>query len=165
MHYFEYKNGSMHAEEVPVADLAREYGTPLYVYSASTLRRHFKAFDSAFNGLEHLTCFSVKANSNISVLRMMAELGGGMDIVSGGELFRALKAGVPGNKIVYSGVGKKDHEIREALAADILMLTWSPCRNCRASMILPLIWAAWRASASALIRMLIPKRIPTSPPV
>jgi diaminopimelate decarboxylase len=91
------------------------------VYSASTLRRHFKAFDSAFNGLEHLTCFSVKANSNISVLRMMAELGGGMDIVSGGELFRALKAGVPGNKIVYSGVGKKDHEIREALAADILM--------------------------------------------
>ncbi|MDD4730540.1 MAG: diaminopimelate decarboxylase [Desulfovibrio sp.] len=121
MHYFEYKNGSMHAEEVPVADLAREYGTPLYVYSASTLRRHFKAFDSAFNGLEHLTCFSVKANSNISVLRMMAELGGGMDIVSGGELFRALKAGVPGNKIVYSGVGKKDHEIREALAADILM--------------------------------------------
>ncbi|MGE4292279.1 MAG: diaminopimelate decarboxylase [Desulfovibrio sp.] len=121
MNHFEYRNGELYAEEVPVTKLAEDYGTPLYVYSASTIRRHFKAFDSAFDGLEHLTCFSVKANSNIGVLRLMAEMGGGMDIVSGGELFRALKAGVPGSKIVYSGVGKKAHEIREALEADILM--------------------------------------------
>ncbi|SKA78731.1 diaminopimelate decarboxylase [Paucidesulfovibrio gracilis DSM 16080] len=121
MHHFEYRDGRLYAEDVPVADLAAEYGTPLYVYSASTIRRHFKAFDSAFRGLDHLTCFSVKANSNLSVLRLMAELGGGVDIVSGGELYRALKAGVPSEKIVYSGVGKKDHEIREALEADILM--------------------------------------------
>ncbi|WP_022662894.1 diaminopimelate decarboxylase [Paucidesulfovibrio longus] len=121
MNHFEYRKGELFAEEVPVRKLAEEYGTPLYVYSASTIRRHFKAFDSAFDGLAHMTCFSVKANSNIGVLRLMAEMGGGVDIVSGGELYRALKAGVPGEKIVYSGVGKKAHEIREALEADILM--------------------------------------------
>ncbi|WP_027179250.1 diaminopimelate decarboxylase [Maridesulfovibrio bastinii] len=121
MNYFEFKDNELFAENISVTELAHEYGTPLYVYSAATLRRHFDAFDSAFSGLEHLTCFSVKANSNLSVLKLLAEKGAGMDIVSGGELYRALKAGVPSDRIVYSGVGKKAYEIAEALKADILM--------------------------------------------
>jgi diaminopimelate decarboxylase (EC 4.1.1.20) len=121
MHHFEYRDGTLFAEDVSVTNLAREYGTPLYVYSAATFTRHFKAFDSAFDGLDHLTCYSVKANSNLSVLKLLAGLGAGMDIVSGGELFRALKAGVSPDKIVYSGVGKRAAEIREALDAGILM--------------------------------------------
>jgi len=121
MHHFEYRDGVLFAEEVSVTALAEEYGTPLYIYSAATLRRHFKAFDSAFDGLDHLTCYSVKANSNLAVLKLLAAEGAGMDIVSGGELYRALKAGVAPEKIVYSGVGKRDSEIREALEAGILM--------------------------------------------
>ncbi|WP_320169795.1 diaminopimelate decarboxylase [Maridesulfovibrio sp.] len=121
MHHFEFKDNVLHAENISIPELANEYGTPLYVYSAATLRRHFEAFDSAFTGLEHMTCYSVKANSNLSVLKLLAEMGAGMDIVSGGELYRALKAGVPASKIVYSGVGKKAYEIAEALKADILM--------------------------------------------
>jgi len=121
MHYFQYKDGQLHAEDIPVADLVEEYGTPLYIYSASTLKRHYKAFDSAFEGVAHLTCYSVKANSNMSVLKILAAEGAGTDIVSGGELFRALRAGVNPKKIVYSGVGKTAGEIREALFAGILM--------------------------------------------
>ncbi|BCS87183.1 diaminopimelate decarboxylase [Pseudodesulfovibrio sediminis] len=121
MHHFEYRDGSLFAEEVSATKLAEEYGTPLYIYSAATFRRHFQAFDSAFKGLDHLTCFSVKANSNLSVLRMLGEEGAGMDIVSGGELYRALRAGIDPGKIVYSGVGKRESEIREALEARILM--------------------------------------------
>ncbi|WP_461209581.1 diaminopimelate decarboxylase [Desulfocurvus sp. DL9XJH121] len=121
MHHFQYKDGVLHAEDVSVAELAATHGTPLYVYSAATLRRHFEAFDSAFSELDRLTCFSVKANSNLSVLRLLAEMGAGMDIVSGGELHRALKAGVPAERIVYSGVGKRREEIDFALGAGILM--------------------------------------------
>lgn len=121
MNHFEYRQGTLFAEDVSVEELAREYGTPLYVYSTATLTRHFRAFDSAFDGVRHLTCYSVKANSNLSVLRTLAGLGAGMDIVSGGELHRALKAGVSPDKIVYSGVGKKPDEIRMALEAGILM--------------------------------------------
>ncbi|WP_419787912.1 diaminopimelate decarboxylase [Pseudodesulfovibrio sp.] len=121
MHHFQYRDGKLYAEEVSVDALAEEYGTPLYVYSAATFRRHFEAFDSAFDGVEHLTCFSVKANSNLAVLKLLGEMGAGMDIVSGGELYRALKAGVPAERIVYSGVGKRASEIREALEAGILM--------------------------------------------
>lgn len=121
MNHFELKKNELFAENISVSELAHEYGTPLYVYSAATLRRHYEAFDSAFSGLDHMTCFSVKANSNISVLKLLAEKGAGMDIVSGGELYRALKAGVPAKSIVYSGVGKKAYEIAEALKADILM--------------------------------------------
>ena len=100
MHHFEYRDGALFAEEISVTKLAEEYGTPLYIYSAATFKRHFQAFDSAFSGLDHLTCYSVKANSNLSVLKMLAEQGAGMDIVSGGELYRALKAGGPAQKIV-----------------------------------------------------------------
>ena len=121
MHHFEYRDGKLFAEEADVNALAEEYGTPLYVYSAATFRRHFQAFDSAFDGLEHMTCFSVKANSNLAVLKLLGEMGAGMDIVSGGELYRALKAGISPEKIVYSGVGKRESEIREALTAGILM--------------------------------------------
>ena len=121
MHHFAYHEGKLFAEDISVSNLAEEYGTPLYIYSAATLRRHFEAFDSAFSGLEHLTCFSVKANSNLSLLKLLGEMGAGMDIVSGGELYRALRAGIPAEKIVYSGVGKRASEIREALEAGILM--------------------------------------------
>ena len=121
MHHFAYREGKLFAEEISVTALAEEYGTPLYIYSTATLRRHFEAFDSAFSGLDHLTCYSVKANSNLSLLKLLGEMGAGMDIVSGGELYRALKAGIPADKIVYSGVGKRASEIREALEAGILM--------------------------------------------
>jgi diaminopimelate decarboxylase len=121
VHHFTYRAGELFAEDVSVQSLAEKYGTPLYVYSKATFARHFQIFDSAFADLPHLTCYSVKANSNLCVLRLLAQMGAGMDIVSGGELFRALAAGVPARKIVYSGVGKRAYEIREALAADILM--------------------------------------------
>ncbi|MFW6054326.1 MAG: diaminopimelate decarboxylase family protein, partial [Thermodesulfobacteriota bacterium] len=121
MHHFQLRNNELYADELKVKDLAAEFGTPLYLYSAATLRRHFQAFDSAFQGLDHLTCFSVKCNSNLGVLRLLAEQGAGADIVSGGELYRALKAGMDPRKIVFSGVGKQEPEIREALTADILM--------------------------------------------
>lgn len=121
MDYFRYRDGELWAEGVRVGDLAEQFGTPLYVYSARTLKRHFQAFDDALGGMDHLTCFSVKANGNIHLLRLLGHYGAGVDIVSGGELFRAIKAGIPPGRIVYSGVGKQRHEIREALAADILM--------------------------------------------
>ncbi len=121
MNYFEYRDGELWAEGIRVSDLAGKYGTPLYVYSAKTLRRHYKAFDTALGKLDHLTCFSVKANSNVSLLRLLGGLGAGVDIVSGGELHRALTGGIDPRKIVFSGVGKQEHEIREALKADILM--------------------------------------------
>ena len=121
MHHFEQRNGTLFAEGVSVQELAERFGTPLYIYSTATLKRHFQAFDSAFAAMGHLTCYSVKANSNLHVLRLLGSLGAGMDIVSGGELYRALLAGVPASRIVYSGVGKKPEEIRQALAAGILM--------------------------------------------
>ena len=121
MDYFEYRNGELWIEGVRVKELAERFGTPLYVYSKKTLERHYKAFDNALGKLDHLTCFSVKANSNVSLLRLLGDLGAGVDIVSGGELYRALKAGIDPRRIVFSGVGKQEHEIREALKADILM--------------------------------------------
>ncbi len=121
MHHFEMKNGTLYAEGVSVKELVQRYGSPLYIYSSATLKRHFQAFDSAFDAVPHLTCYSVKANSNLAVLRLLASLGAGMDIVSGGELYRALLAGVPAERIVYSGVGKKAPEIAQALNAGILM--------------------------------------------
>ncbi len=121
MHFFIEKMGELWAEDIRVMDLVKEYGTPLYIYSASTLRRHYRVFDSAFKEIPHLICFSVKSNSNLCILKLLKEEGAGADIVSGGELFRALKAGIDPKKIVFSGVGKKTQEIKEALEADILM--------------------------------------------
>jgi diaminopimelate decarboxylase len=121
MNYFEYRNGEMFAEGVPLKRIAREVGTPAYVYSLATLKRHFRVFEEAFAAVPHIICFSVKANSNIAVLRAFAREGSGFDIVSGGELFRALKAGADPKKIVFSGVGKKKEEIEFALRYGILM--------------------------------------------
>jgi diaminopimelate decarboxylase len=121
MNHFEYRNGEMFAEDVPVKRIAKEVGTPAYVYSLATLKRHFRVFDQAFAKVPHIVCFSVKANSNIALLRTFAKAGGGFDIVSGGELFRALKAGADPKKIVFSGVGKKKEEIEYALSSGILM--------------------------------------------
>jgi diaminopimelate decarboxylase len=121
MHHFHYINGELHCENVPVRKVAEAVGTPYYLYSHATLAHHFRTFDAAFEGYPHIICFAVKANANLAILRLFAGLGAGADIVSGGELFRALKAGVSPQKIVYSGVGKSFKEIRQALKAGILM--------------------------------------------
>ncbi len=121
MHYFQYRNKELFCEEVPLRKIARKVGTPFYLYSYRTLKRHFQTFDSAFARIPHLICYSVKANSNLAVLRTFFNLGGGADIVSGGELMRALRAGVDPQKIVFSGVGKKVEEIKYALDSNILI--------------------------------------------
>jgi diaminopimelate decarboxylase len=121
MNHFQYRNREMFAEEVPLKRIAQEVGTPAYVYSLATLKRHYRVFDEAFAKVPHIVCFSVKANSNLALLRTFAKQGSGFDIVSGGELFRALKAGGDPKKIVFSGVGKKKEEIEYALATGILM--------------------------------------------
>jgi diaminopimelate decarboxylase len=121
MHFFKYRADELYAEEVPVKKLAEKYGTPLYIYSYSTLLRHFRAYDDAFNDYPHIICFAIKSNSNTAILRLFAKNGGGADIVSGGELYVALKAGMKPEKIVYAGVGKTEDEIRFALRSKILM--------------------------------------------
>ena len=121
MNHFEYRNGEMFAEQVSLKRIAQEVGTPAYVYSLATLKRHYQVFDQAFAKAPHIVCFSVKANSNLALLRAFAKEGSGFDIVSGGELFRALKVGADPKKIVFSGVGKKKEEIEYALKSGILM--------------------------------------------
>ncbi|MBB3995010.1 diaminopimelate decarboxylase [Sulfitobacter undariae] len=119
MDHFLYKNGALFAEDVPVAEIAAAVGTPFYVYSTATLLRHFQAFDEALEGMDHLVCYAMKANSNQAVLRTLAQAGAGMDVVSEGEYLRARAAGVSGDKIVFSGVGKTAREIRVALEGGI----------------------------------------------
>ena len=121
MHDFQYRKNDLCCEQVPVDKIAAAVGTPFYLYSQSALESHFAAFDSAFKQIQHLTCYSVKANSNISILKIFARHGAGADVVSGGELFRSLKAGVSPDRIVYSGVGKLAQEIEYAIDAGILM--------------------------------------------
>lgn len=121
MHDFEYKNGELYCEGVPIRTIAQRTGTPFYCYSSSTLANHFRAFDRAFAGVPHLICFAVKSNPASAVLRLLGREGSGADIVSGGELFRALRAGIDPKKIVYAGVGKRRDEIEYALKMDILM--------------------------------------------
>ena len=121
MHFFEYRDHELHCEKIPIREIVEKAGTPLYLYSYNTLVRHFTVFDEAFGGIPHLVCYSAKANSNIALLRLFASLGGGVDIVSGGELFRALKGGADPRKIVFSGVGKREDEIEYALKTGILM--------------------------------------------
>jgi len=122
MHHFSAnRQGQLCCEEYPLREIARRTGTPVYVYSLATLEHHFRVFDEAFSAIPHIVCFSMKANSNGSVVRTFTRLGGGVDIVSGGELARALAAGAPPKKIVYSGVGKQAREIEEALRRGILM--------------------------------------------
>ena len=118
---FCYRKDELYCEDVPVREIAEETGTPFYCYSARHLEDRFKAYDSAFGSRPHLVCFAVKSNSNMAVLNLLAGLGAGADIVSGGELFRALKAGIPSERIVYSGVGKTEAEMAYALQQGILM--------------------------------------------
>ncbi len=122
MNHFDYRNGVLHAEAVDLSLLAEAVGTPFYCYSTATLERHYRVFSEAFAGEKTLVCYAMKANSNQSVLRTLAKLGAGADVVSGGELKRALAAGIPPERIVFSGVGKTEIELRAALAADILCI-------------------------------------------
>jgi diaminopimelate decarboxylase len=121
MHDFHYQGDGLFCEEVPIRQITEQVGTPCYIYSHRTLIRHFHAFDQAFNAIPHIVAFAMKANSNLTVLRLLAKEGCGADIVSGGELFRALTAGMAPNKIVFAGVGKSKEEIQYALKSDILM--------------------------------------------
>ncbi len=121
MHFFTYKNGELYAEDIPVIEIIKEFGTPLYIYSYGTIIRHIRAYEEAFCEVPHIICYAVKANSNLALLNIFAQLGLGADVVSGGELFRALKAGIKNYRIVFAGVGKSDEEIEYALKNDILM--------------------------------------------
>ena len=121
MNHFQYRGDALYAEDVPLTKVVEQVGSPVYVYSHATLTRHFNAFDTAFQAVPHTICYSVKANSTQSVLKTFFSLGSGADIVSGGELYRAVKAGVDPRKVVYSGVGKRDDEIEYAIRSNILM--------------------------------------------
>ncbi len=122
MNHFDYRNGVLHAEAVDLSELADAVGTPFYCYSTATLERHYRVFSDAFADQKALVCYAMKANSNQSVLRTLAKLGAGADVVSGGELKRALAAGIPPEKILFSGIGKTETELRAALAEDILCI-------------------------------------------
>ena len=119
MDHFLYRDGALHAEDVPVSEIAAAVGTPFYVYSTATLTRHFQLFQDALSGLDHTICFAMKSLSNQAVLKTLADLGAGMDVVSGGEYARAVAAGVPGDRIVFSGVGKTREEMTQALQGGI----------------------------------------------
>ena len=119
MDHFLYKNGTLHAEDVPLTEIAAQVGTPFYVYSAATLTRHYHLFTEALSPLPHMVCFAIKSLSNVAVLKLLGDLGAGMDVVSGGEYRRARAAGVPGDRIVFSGVGKTRDEMRLALTGGI----------------------------------------------
>jgi diaminopimelate decarboxylase len=122
MNHFDYRNGVLHAEAVDLVALADAVGTPFYCYSTATLERHYRVFADAFGDVDALVCYALKANSNQSVLRTLAKLGAGADVVSGGELKRVLAAGIPPNKILFSGVGKIEAELRQALVTDVLCI-------------------------------------------
>ncbi len=119
MRHFDYKNGEIYAEDVPLRDIEKAVGTPVYVYSTATFERHYSVFAESFRGIDALVAYSVKANSNIAVLATLAKMGAGADVVSGGEMARALLAGIPANKIVFSGVGKTRQEMHAGLEAGI----------------------------------------------
>src|SRR5512138_233847 len=121
MDHFHEIEGGLACEDVPLERIAAQVGTPCWVYSYATLRRHYEVFEQALARIPHLLCYSVKANTSAGVLGVLASLGSGADIVSGGELWRALRAGIPGDKIVFSGVGKRPDEIQAALEAGILL--------------------------------------------
>lgn len=119
MDHFIYKNGALHAEDVAIADIAAAVGAPFYVYSAATLTRHYQLFTEALSPLPHQVCFAIKSLSNLAVLKLLGDLGAGMDVVSGGEYRRAKAAGVPGHRIVFSGIGKTREEMRLALEGGV----------------------------------------------
>ncbi len=132
MDHFAYRNSELCCEQVPLGALAADVGTPAYVYSKAALLESYRAYDHAFAEVPHVVCYSVKANSNLAVLGTLARAGAGADIVSGGELFRALRAGIPAKKIIFSGVGKTREEMRDALKAEILMFNVESLSELRA---------------------------------
>lgn len=132
MHEFKYRDNELYCEDVPVSKIAGEIGTPFYLYSFKTLRNHYRVFESSFSEIPHIISFAVKANSNLAILNILAREGCGADIASGGELFRALKAGIDPRKIVYAGVGKTKEEIRYALESDILFFNVESPQELRA---------------------------------
>ena len=132
MDHFTYKNAELHCESVPLRAVADAVGTPAYIYSRAALLESYSAYDRAFAAVPHVICYAVKANANLGVLATLARAGAGADIVSGGELFRALRAGVPPKKIIFSGLGKTRDEMRDALKADILMLNVESVSELRA---------------------------------
>ncbi|MEM1011385.1 MAG: diaminopimelate decarboxylase [Planctomycetota bacterium] len=117
MDHFQHKNGELYCEDVPASTLAEVYGTPLYVYSRATLLRHYQQVAEAFAPVDPTVCYSIKSNGNLSLCRLLVEAGCGMDVTSGGELFRALRAGVDPKRVIFAGVGKTDAEIQQALTA------------------------------------------------
>jgi diaminopimelate decarboxylase len=121
MHFFKFKGKKLYAEEVPVKDIAKEVGTPFYLYSHRTIIHHFERLKSAFSDFDHLICFSVKSNDHLTILKILSDTGSGFDIVSGGELFKVLKAGGDPKKIVFAGVGKREDEIRFALENKVFL--------------------------------------------
>src|SRR5437588_4434221 len=121
MDHFHYQDRTLHCDEIPIQELAKKYGTPLYVYSQKTLLHHLGQLQKAFAAVEPLICYSIKTNANIHIARLMGENGSGFDVTSGGELFRALKAGGTGPRIVFAGVGKTEDEIRYGLDVGVLM--------------------------------------------
>jgi len=121
MNHFRYRGDDLFCEDVDIKEIARKVGTPFYLYSHATLKGHFEAFDKSFEDVPHIVCYSVKANSNLAVLKLFQSMGSGADIVSGGELYRALKSGIDPARIVYSGVGKRVDELEYALRENILM--------------------------------------------
>lgn len=129
---FHYQDGELHCEAVPLRTIAEKVGTPCYVYSHATVLRQFRAFDSAFNDIPHLVAYAIKANSTLALLRLLAREGAGADIVSGGELYRVLQAGIAPQRIVFAGVGKSDSEIRYALESNILMFNVESSAELRA---------------------------------
>ncbi len=122
MNYFNFQNGHLYCEDIPVKDIAEKIGTPTFIYSSATINHHLGLFEEAFQDYPHLLCYSMKANPNLSILAIIAKRGWGVDIVSGGELFRALKAGINPKKIVFAGVGKTEEEIEEAIDAGIFLI-------------------------------------------
>src|SRR6185295_9303664 len=120
MNHFTYRNGELHVEAVPLRQIAEQHGTPCFVYSRAALTEAWRAYDEAFAGTDHLVCYAVKANSSLAVLNLFARLGSGFDIVSAGELARVLAAGGDPSKTVFSGVGKSEAAVRDALTAGIL---------------------------------------------
>ena len=119
MDHFLYRDGVLHAEDVALTEIAAAVGTPFYVYSAATFTRHFQLFDDALSWGPHTICYAMKSNSNQAILKLLGDLGAGMDVVSGGEYARARAAGVPGDRIVFSGVGKTRDEMRQVLAGGV----------------------------------------------
>ncbi len=164
MNHFEYRDGVLHAEDVPVAEIAAAVGTPCYVYSTATLERHYTVFSQAFKDVDSLVCYAMKANSNQAVLKVLGRLGAGIDVVSEGELRRALAAGIPASRIMFSGVGKTVREMDLALETGIY------CFNVESEPELELLnaravkAASARRSPSASIRMWTPRLMPRSRP-